>query len=263
MKNIFDIARLCLCDDSIEGKLKWTHLAWQQFERGELCFESSDSPKAIDQVRFPPRPILMSPRHMPKRSFNTSEGKTAFFHAIAHIEFIAISLAWDMLYRFRDMPESFYKDWLMVAEEEAQHFSMIREHLVSRGSDYGDLPAHGGLWEHALQTAEDLLARLAVVPRCMEARGLDATPVMVEKFKSIGDATSAAILEKILNDEIGHVELGTKWFRFECERQTLAPDKKYIELIGHYEMGKPKGPFNREMRIMAGFSEAELDWLEK
>jgi len=252
-----------LSDDSIEGKLKWTHLAWQQFERGELCFESSDSPMAIDQVRFPQRPILMSPRHMPKRSFNTAEGKTAFFHAIAHIEFIAISLAWDMLYRFRDMPENFYKDWLLVAEEEAQHFSMIREHLISRGIDYGDLPAHGGLWEHAQQTAEDLLARLAVVPRCMEARGLDATPVMIDKFKGIGDTKSAAILEKILNDEIGHVELGSKWFKFECERQTLAPDKHYIDLIKNYDMGKPKGPFNREMRIMAGFSEAELDWLEK
>lgn len=252
-----------MSDDSIEGKLKWTHLAWQQFERGELCFESSDSPMAIDQVRFPQRPILMSPRHMPKRSFNTAEGKTAFFHAIAHIEFIAISLAWDMLYRFRDMPENFYKDWLLVAEEEAQHFSMIREHLISRGIDYGDLPAHGGLWEHAQQTAEDLLARLAVVPRCMEARGLDATPVMIDKFKGIGDTKSAAILEKILNDEIGHVELGSKWFKFECERQTLAPDKHYIDLIKNYDMGKPKGPFNREMRIMAGFSEAELDWLEK
>jgi uncharacterized ferritin-like protein (DUF455 family) len=151
-----------------------------------------------------------------------------------------------------------------VADEEAQHFALIREHLRSLGVDYGDLPAHGGLWEHATDTSEHLLARLALVPRCMEARGLDVTPALIEKFRQAGDQKSVAILTRILTDEVGHVELGSYWFKFVCGEQKLEPEAEYRRLLGeYYKGGRPKGPFNRVLRAQAGFSAAELDWLER
>jgi len=186
-----------------------------------------------------------------------------FFHAIAHVEFVAIYLAWDILYRFRGMPEQFYQDWLRVADEEAQHFALIRTHLLAMQVDYGDLPAHSGLWDHAKDTADDLPGRLAMVPRCMEARGLDVTPALIEKFRILGDAASVAILTRILTDEVGHVELGSYWFKFVCQQRGFEAEAKYRELIDQYYVGgKPKGPFNRELRKVAGFSDAEIDWLE-
>ena len=160
------------------------------------------------------------------------------------------------------LPEQFYQDWLRVADEEAQHFTLIREHLLTMGIDYGDLPAHGGLWDHARQTAEDLLARLAIVPRCMEARGLDVTPAMIKKFEAMNDGRGVAILTRILNDEVGHVQLGSKWFAYQCRQTSVDPDDTYKQLISQFYKGKPKGPFNRKMRIIGGFSEAELEWLE-
>jgi uncharacterized ferritin-like protein (DUF455 family) len=176
---------------------------------------------------------------------------------------MAIYLAWDLLYRFRGLPEQFYQDWLKVADEEAQHFELIRLHLRTFNLNYGDLPAHNGLWDHAKDTADDLLARLAMVPRCMEARGLDVTPAIIAKFKNLGDDASVTLLERILTDEITHVERGSFWFKWVCKEKGLEPEAKYRELIKqYYQGGRPKGPFNREMRIIAGFSNAELDWLE-
>jgi uncharacterized ferritin-like protein (DUF455 family) len=161
------------------------------------------------------------------------------------------------------MPEQFYLDWLRVADEEAQHFELIRTHLRAMGVDYGDLPAHSGLWDHAKDTADDLPGRLAMVPRCMEARGLDVTPALIEKFSILGDDASVAILTRILTDEVGHVQLGSYWFKFVCQQQGFKAEAKYRELIEFYYVGgKPKGPFNRELRKMAGFSDAEIDWLE-
>ena len=192
-----------------------------------------------------------------------ADGVAAFFHAIAHVEFVAIYLAWDILYRFRGMPEQFYQDWLRVADEEAQHFALIRTHLRAMQVDYGDLPAHSGLWDHAKDTADDLPGRLAMVPRCMEARGLDVTPALIEKFRILGDDASVAILTRILTDEVGHVELGSYWFKFVCQQRGFEAEAKYRELIDQYYVGgKPKGPFNRELRKIAGFSDAEIDWLE-
>ncbi|MGR9116796.1 MAG: ferritin-like domain-containing protein [Gammaproteobacteria bacterium] len=262
MKNIFEIAEACLHQPSLEATLAQTHQAWQYFLSGNLSFQSAKMPLAISETRFPSRPILLPPRQMPRRRFTTPEGIAAFFHALAHIEFVAIYLAWDIIYRFRGLPEQFYSDWLRVADEEAQHFSLIRAHLLTLGVEYGELPAHGGLWDHAQQTAEDLLARLAIVPRCMEARGLDVTPPMIEKFRAMGDEKGEIILTRILNDEVGHVQLGTKWFKYQCRQLSVDPDEKYKQLITQFFKGKPKGPFNRKMRIIGGFSDAELDWLE-
>lgn len=263
MKNIFKIAAECLHNTEIEKKLEMTHFAWQLNQNEQLDFAFQNEPLPISTTRFPKRPVLSDPRQMPRRKFTTRDGIIAFFHAIAHIEFVAIYLAWDILYRFRGMPRHFYQDWLQVADEEAQHFAMIREHLLKMGVDYGDLAAHSGLWDVAEDTADDLLARLALVPRFMEARGLDVTPGMIEKFKAIGDQRSVFILSRILNDEIGHVELGSRWFSAVCAESGLDPETKYKELVLGQFKGKQRGQINRALRKKAGFSDAELDWLEK
>lgn len=262
MKNLFEIAERCLQHPGVEEKLLLTHQARSLATSGQLSFSSNAMPEAIAKTRFPQRPVLLPPRDMPLRKLSTPEGLAAFFHALAHIEFVAIYLAWDIVYRFRGLPDAFYQDWLQVADEEAQHFTLIRHHLLTMGIDYGDLPAHGGLWDHARQTSDDLLARLALVPRCMEARGLDVTPVMIDKFKAMQDTASVNLLTRILRDEIGHVQLGSKWFRYLCRQLPVDPDTHYQQLIRRFYPGKPKGPFNRKMRIMSGFSDAELDWLE-
>jgi len=263
VENIFTMAEFCLYHTDIEQKIKKTHDAKYLDEIGRLSFTSIEPIKPISQTKFPVAPQLLSPRDMPRRGLNSATGKVAFFHALAHIEFVAIYLAWDILYRFRGFPQKFYQDWLKIADEEATHFKMIRDHLISMGADYGDLPAHRGLWDHAEDTADNILARLALVPRCMEARGLDITPKMIEKFTVLGDLKSAKILSRILNDEVGHVKIGSYWFTTLCEQLELDHEQKYIELIKKFYVGKPKGPFNRELRIIAGFSNAEIDWLEE
>jgi uncharacterized ferritin-like protein (DUF455 family) len=259
---LFEYAAACLHRANIDEKLALTHQAWQLLHSGELTLSSTCPPCPIEQVIFPELPELLLPRQMPKRKLTNTDGVAAFFHAIAHVEFVAIYLAWDMLYRFRGLPEQFYKDWLQVADEEAQHFELIRAHLQTLNIQYGDLPAHGGLWDHARDTADDVLARLAMVPRCMEARGLDVTPAIIERFSQLGDQASVDLLTRILTDEVGHVALGSKWFNYVCDQRGVEPDSTYKAMISQYYIGgKPKGPFNRELRRLAGFSNAELDWL--
>jgi len=263
MKNLFECAETFFGQVNIDEKLTLTHQAWQACITGELTLTSDRPVLPIERVTFPEKPKLLAPRQMPRRKLTSPDGVAAFFHAIAHVEFVAIYLAWDILYRFRGMPEQFYQDWLRVADEEAQHFALIRTHLLTMQVDYGDLPAHSGLWDHAKDTADDLPGRLAMVPRCMEARGLDVTPALIEKFKALGDAASVAILTRILTDEVGHVELGSYWFKFVCRQRGFEAEAKYRALIDQYYVGgKPKGPFNRELRKIAGFSDAEIDWLE-
>jgi uncharacterized ferritin-like protein (DUF455 family) len=263
VENLFDFAERCLFDGDIEQKLFFTHQAQQLADAQCLSFIDNARVLPITHTVFPGKPSLLMPRDMPRRRLNTNEGKAAFFHALAHIEFIAIYLAWDIVYRFRGLPEDFYRDWLRIADEEAIHFSLIRNHLLTLGFDYGDLPAHRGLWSHAEDTADDILARLAVVPRCMEARGLDVTPTMIDKLKAMGDRAGVAILTRIHEDEIGHVERGSYWFNTLAKRRGLDPEQSYKKLILNYYKGKPKGPFNREVRIIAGFSNNEIDWLEE
>lgn len=264
MNNVFDFAEACLHRNAIDEKLQLTAKAWQLYQQAELDFISLSEPQAINLVNFPERPVLLAPRLMPRRKLGTLEGVQAFYHALAHIEFIAIYLAWDIIYRFRNLPQEFYQDWLMVAQEEALHFNLIRNHLRKSGIDYGDLPAHHGLWEHAQDTAHDLLARLTIIPRCMEARGLDVTPAMIEKIRKLKDETGVAILERILEDEQQHVFLGSKWFNQQCQIQSLEPEDTFKTLLlKYFNNKKPKGPFNKEMRLKAGFTENELTWLEE
>ncbi|MBD9356371.1 ferritin-like domain-containing protein [Methylomonas albis] len=260
---ISDFAARCLFNSDIAQKLVLTHQARQLLDNGLLSLQAEGAVLPISHTLFPSKPDLLMPRDMPKRRLDSDAGKAAFFHALAHIEFVAIYLAWDIIYRFRGLPDDFYRDWLIIADEEAQHFELIRDHLLGLGFDYGDLPAHRGLWSHAEETSDDILARLAIVPRCMEARGLDVTPAMMDKLNVIGDQPGVAILTRIYNDEVGHVERGSYWFNILAKQRGLQPEQCFKDLIMNYFKGKPKGPFNREVRIIAGFSNNEIDWLEE
>jgi uncharacterized ferritin-like protein (DUF455 family) len=264
MIDIFSLAEQCLFTDSMAEKLAITEYARQLDQSKQLAFASDAAPKSITLTQFPAQPIPVYPRDLPKRGLNTIEGRVALLHAVAHIEFNAIHLAWDHLYRFRDLPENYYRDWLRVAIEEALHFTLLRTRLGELGADYGDLPAHRGLWELAVDTAHDVLARLALIPRFMEARGLDVTPDMIRKFEDVDDDRSVSILQRILQDEVGHVATGTRWFRYVCQERGIAtPDEVYFELMAQYLKKPARGPFNYSLRKAAGFSEAELARLDK
>ena len=209
----------------------------------------------------PERPLLVPPKDAPRRALGSVEGRAALIHALAHIEFNAINLALDVTWRFPGMPETFYREWANVAREEAYHFLLLREHLAKHGHHYGDFPAHNGLWEMAEKTKGDLLARLALVPRTLEARGLDASPEIRSKLAAVGDHEGAAILDIILRDEIGHVAVGNRWYRHVCAERGLDPIATYAELAVRYRAPKLRGPFNREARLAAGFEAAEIDAL--
>jgi uncharacterized ferritin-like protein (DUF455 family) len=206
----------------------------------------------------PSRPVLVSPRELERRPMNTLAGRAALIHALAHIEFNAINLALDAVWRFPDMPREFYADWLQVAAEEALHFSLLNAHLQPLGYGYGDFSAHNSLWEMAEKTRENVLARMALVPRTLEARGLDATPAVRAKLAQVGDDKAAAILDIILRDEVGHVGIGNRWFAWLCLQQGAEPLSTYRELARHYKAPILKGPFNLEARRAAGFTEQEL-----
>ena len=198
---------------------------------------------------------------MPRRSPFTPEGLAALLHAVTHIEFNAINLALDALWRFDGMPRAYYLDWLKVAAEEATHFSLLRDLLQDMGYDYGDFAAHTGLWDMTQKTEGDVLARMALVPRTLEARGLDATPPMQAKLRKVGtpDALRAvSILDIILRDEIGHVAIGNRWFRHLCAERGLAPVTTYAALARQYGAPRLKGPLNLQARREAGFDETEL-----
>ena len=204
----------------------------------------------------PQRPELLSPRDMPRRGKGgTRAGRIALLHALAHIELNAIDLACDIIARFADadLPRGFRDDWVAVADEEARHFELLCERLIAHEVRYGDLAAHDGLWQAAEQTAGNLLARLAVVPLILEARGLDVTPAMIANLRNAGDAESADVLEIIYRDEIGHVEIGIRWFEHVCRARGLAPVSTYHDLVRQHFRGRIKPPFNAEARRRAGF----------
>jgi uncharacterized ferritin-like protein (DUF455 family) len=207
----------------------------------------------------PERPLLLPPRDMPRRRAGGSEaGRIALLHALAHIELNAIDLAWDIIARFAGptLPRAFFDDWVTVAAEEGEHHALLASRLAAFGAAYGDLPAHDGLWEATETTAHDLLARLAVVPLVLEARGLDVTPAMILRLDRLGDAESAAMLRIVLRDEIGHVATGRRWFQSLCADRGLDPLATYHVLVGRHFRGRLKPPFNRSARDEAGFAAA-------
>lgn len=217
-----------------------------------------DDPRPLAVPGRPERPELVSPEHLRPRKPTTPEGHAALIHAIAHIEFNAINLALDCIARYRSFPEGFHDGWLQVADEEAHHFSLLRERLRELGCDYGDFPAHNGLWDMACRTAHDPLARMALVPRVLEARGLDATPVIMDKLRAIGDQATLAILDIILRDEVGHVALGDRWFRSLCAERGLEPEVTYQALMNDFDAPWPQPPLHEAARLQAGFSPAEI-----
>ena len=262
MNTLFDSAKRCLMTGDVEEKLRLTQQTAEAWQAGALLLRSSNNPEPITQPGRPVRPKLVMPGEVPKRRFNTRAGLVALIHAVTHIEFNAINLAWDAVYRFRNLPQQFYADWIKVAAEEAYHFQLLRQRLNELGSDYGDFPAHNGLWDMAVRTAFDPLVRMALVPRVLEARGLDVTPGMIERLRQAGDEKTMAVLEIILRDEIGHVSIGSHWFQYLCQQRGLDSAQTFQELIEQYFPAQICGPFHYEARQQAGFSTAELKALE-
>ena len=212
----------------------------------------------------PELPRLLPPKDVPTRTPFTPEGLAALIHAVCHIEFNAINLGLDAVWRFSHMPEAFYQDWLRVAHEEAYHFTILHELLNELGYQYGDFDAHDGLWHMCQKTADDVLARMALVPRTLEARGLDATPLIQTKLRKAatpGAIKAVELLDIILRDEVGHVAIGNHWYRWLCKQRSLDPVSLYGELVQRYEAPKLRPPFNEEARKRAGFTETELNYL--
>lgn len=232
------------------------HADWQA---GALALEQPAAAAAppIPVPGRPERPLLVAPRELKSRGLGSAIGRASLLHAVAHIEFNAINLALDAVYRFPGMPEAFYADWLQVAVDEARHFDMLANRLRAIGYHYGEFPAHDGLWAAACSTAHSCLARMALVPRVLEARGLDVSPGMIERLRRAGDGDSAALIDIILHEEIAHVAAGTRWFNYCCQQQGLDPDTTFLALVREHAASILRPPFNHSARRAAGFSEAE------
>lgn len=239
----------------VEG-VAHTAASWTQ-DRLALAPDEAITPAGEVPGR-PPRPELVPPTQLRARSMHTVEGRAVMLHALSHIEFNAINLALDAIWRFPGMPRAYYADWLRVAAEEAEHFSLLVAHLGTLGACYGDFPAHDSLWEMAERTRDDVLARMALVPRTLEARGLDAAPSVRAKLAQAKDHAAAAILDRILRDEIGHVAIGNRWFAWLCAERGLDPVAAYADLARRYKAPQLHGPFNLDARRAAGFTEQEL-----
>ena len=238
--------------------------------RAELPLDTQAEFAPVDPDTLPgrpPRPELRHHTQVARRSPATLEGRAVLVHAIAHIEFNAINLALDAVWRFAGMPPQFYSDWLQVAAEEGKHFLLLRDLLrAHHDKEYGDFPAHQGLWTMCEKTADDVTARMALVPRTLEARGLDATPQIQNKLRNVGTPDALAtveVLDVILREEVGHVAIGNHWYRWLCDQQGLEPEPLYLALTGKYEAPRLRPPFNTSARKQAGFTETELQWLQQ
>ncbi len=254
-------ARLALQETDPVAKCDRVAQLWAAVEGGDWQPSCPGEPGILASGR-PGRPLLVPPGRLPKRGLGTVEGRQALIHAVAHIEFNAINLALDASLRFAGLPDEYYRDWLSVAADEARHFAMLNARLGELGLSYGDLPAHSGLWDMAEKTAHDVLIRMALVPRVLEARGLDVTPGMIERLQRAGDEPTVALLEIILAEEVGHVAIGSRWFRYLCQERNLEPELTFERLLVRYFNGQLRGPFNQDARERAGFSRAELDRLQ-
>jgi uncharacterized ferritin-like protein (DUF455 family)/glycerate-2-kinase len=250
---LHDPARKCEC---VERLLE----AWRV---GELEIVPGDPPPIrIEIPGRPVRPQLVHPQDLPRRGLHTLRGRQALLHAVTHIEFNAINLALDAVYRFRDFPAEYVSDWLQVAAEEARHFRLLAQRLTETGVSYGDFPAHNGLWEMAVKTDSDPMERMALVPRVLEARGLDVTPGMIQRLQAAGDAESVAVLRVIQREEVSHVAIGSQWFRHLAAQRGLEPEQTFLDLLALHMPGRVRPPFAMEARLAAGFSRREMQALE-
>jgi len=258
MKELRTLACHCLQSNKVDEKLLQVRALAERREQDACGLNTKVSLADMLLPGWPEKPELVPGSRVPRRGFATRRGRAVMMHAIAHIEFNAINLALDAVCRFAGMPEAYYADWLKVAAEEAYHFELIRAHLRHLGFDYGDFPAHGGLWDMCEKTAGDVLDRMALVPRVLEARGLDVTPGIQAKLAHAGDENASSILDIILRDEVGHVAIGSRWFNYVCEERGLEPTSTFFALLEkHFPKGL-FGPYNLEARQQAGFSEKEL-----
>lgn len=251
-KNISEAACAVLNTEKATDKAALARTVAASWRTGEILFAFSETPP--DRPARPSRPELLPPADMPRRRKGGNESnRRALLHAVAHIELNAIDLAYDIVARFGQiMPKGFTEDWIGVGDDEARHFMLLNSRLKAVESYYGDLPAHDGLWQSSMDTADNLAARLAVVPMVLEARGLDVSPAMIEQFKNSGDQVSAEVLQTIYNDEIGHVAVGSRWFKFLAGKVNRQADEWFQELVSKYFHGYLKPPFNEAARNRAG-----------
>ena len=256
--NLFASAERCLDCATVSEKLSLTDAAVRAFAAGELSIESAHAPRPIGLPGRPARPQLVEPRKLPRRGLGTLAGRAALVHAVAHIEFNAVNLAWDAIYRFRGMPAAYYRDWIGVAGDEARHFRLLEARLQQLGHAYGDFDAHDGLWEMAVKTSDSCLERMALVPRALEARGLDVTPGMIERLRLAGDADTVRILELILREEVAHVAAGSRWFAWCCARSEVDAEETFAALVQKFARGAIRMPLNADARRAAGFSDGDL-----
>lgn len=235
---------------------------WQAMQQGEVIINAALGLSTQSPIPGrPTKPNLVPPKAVQRRTMHTVAGRAALIHALAHIEFNAINLALDAVWRFPQMPAEYYQDWMQVAKEEAYHFGLLSAHLQQLGFYYGEFDGHNSLWEMVEKTQADVLARMALVPRTLEARGLDASPPLKQKLAQAGDHDAAAILDIILRDEIGHVAIGNRWYGWLCAQRGLAPLPTFVQLCAHYQAPTLKAPFNIPARQQAGFSQEELAYL--
>lgn len=263
MQNIFPALETALRETDPATKCQQVFQIYENFVSGSLkILPQHDLPNDIHIAGRPAKPELVPPYKVEQRKTSTTEGYAAMLHAICHIEFNAINLALDAAYRFRTLPEQFTADWLRVAYEEAQHFSLMRARLQHYGYDYGDFSAHGHLWDMAYKTAFDPLLRMALVPRVLEARGLDVTPAIRAKVAQRGDTETCDVLDIIYRDEVGHVQIGNRWYAYLCEQRRLEPMALFRNLLKRFDMFIFRGYVNLEARERAGFSAFEMAMLE-
>lgn len=256
--NLHTLAHQVLTADTVALKCALSQAAAKAWKENKAKLDINFTALRLAEPGRPVTPILVHPRELKRRGLGTERGRLSLMHAVAHIEFNAINLAWDAVYRFSGQPKQYYNDWVSVAADETRHFKLVRDYLNAHGLEYGDLPAHNGLWDMAVHTDHDILVRMALVPRVMEARGLDVSPPMIDGLTRCGDKKAATILKLIYQEEIEHVSIGSKWFQYFCQKRGLPPESTFHELIKQYMHGELRGPFNSEARLKAGFSPNEL-----
>lgn len=263
MDNLYQQAKACFLLAAPDDKIALTYSTVTAWQNNKLEWREGERPLLLNEPGRLAQPEIVMPRDLPKRNIGSEKGRAALIHALAHIELTAINLAWDSIYRYREMPMAYYNDWVQCAQEEAGHFEMLRRHLRDMGYDYGSFPAHNELWKMAVTTADELMDRMAIIHRVFEARALDVVPNTLKKFDQLGDREMVKTLTTICNDEIGHVSAGTRWFHYRCEQEQLDPDSTFFELLKRYLKGPLSGPFNHPIRLQSGFSENELAYLEQ
>ena len=267
MDSVYNRLEFALQQRDVGEKCAAVAVLWVDFRADRLDLTPNSAILGARTVGgWPTRPLLVPPRAVPMRDPNTPEGQVALIHAIAHIEFSAINLALDAAYRFRDFPTlervAYLEDWIRIADEERDHFTRVAQRLQQLGAGYGDLPAHAGLWDAAVETEGDFLDRMTLVPRVLEARGLDVTPGIRKKFEKIGDVAMLDALDVIYREEVGHVAAGTRWFQWGCAQQGLDADLEFEQRATRLAQGRLRGPFNHEARISAGFTPREMTFVE-